>query len=185
MLAAELLASVKNRAEHAMVHSALHQALVDLCDDVTSSDEPSLLTLPHVHHLHTAVHARLRPGHSLLELAGTLHPTPAVGGSAREPALRFLREHEQLDRGWYAAPIGWMGRNGGELAVALRSALVSAGGHEATLFAGCGIVAGSDPAQELAESEIKLQPMQSALEAAVDETSAGAAEVGSALEGRA
>jgi isochorismate synthase len=181
MLAAELLASVKNRAEHAMVHSALHQALVDLCDDVTSSDEPSLLTLPHVHHLHTAVHARLRPGHSLLELAGTLHPTPAVGGSPREPALNFLREHEQLDRGWYAAPIGWMGRNGGELAVALRSALVSAGGHEATLFAGCGIVAGSDPAQELAESEIKLQPMQSALEAALNDTDA-VAEAGSALE---
>jgi salicylate biosynthesis isochorismate synthase len=183
MLAAELLASAKNRAEHAMVHRALREALVDLCDDVTSSDEPSLLTLPHVHHLHTAVHARLRPGRSLLELAGALHPTPAVGGSPREHALRFLREHEQLDRGWYAAPIGWIGRSGGELVVALRSALVA--GHEATLFAGCGIVAGSEPEQELAESEIKLRPMQSALEAVLDEPTAGAAEVESALERRA
>lgn len=180
-LAAELLASDKNRTEHAMVHDALRGALTELCDDVTSSETPSLLTLPHVHHLHTAVRARLRAGHSLLALASALHPTPAVGGSPREPALRFLREHERLDRGWYAAPIGWIGRSGGELAVALRSALLSADGRHATLFAGCGIVAESDPEQELAESEVKLRPMQSALEAALGESGA-APELESALE---
>jgi Isochorismate synthase len=146
-----------------MVRMALRDALSALCDDVTARDEPSLLTLPHIHHLHTAVHARLREGHSLLELAGALHPTPAVGGSPREPALRFIRERERLDRGWYAGAIGWIGRDAGELAVALRSAVVD--GAEATLFAGCGIVAASEPDRELAESRVKLRPMQSALAA--------------------
>ena len=162
-LAAELESSEKDRAEHAMVRTALRDALSVLCDEVRARDEPSLLTLPHIHHLHTAVYARLREGHSLLELAGALHPTPAVGGSPREPALRFIREHERLDRGWYAAPIGWIGRDAGELAVALRSAIIE--GAEATLFAGCGIVAASEPDRELAESRVKLRPMQSALAA--------------------
>lgn len=162
-LAAALQTSAKELAEHAMVRRALRDALSTLCDDVTSRDEPSLLTLPNVHHLHTAVRARLRAGRSLLDVAAVLHPTPAVGGAPREPALRFIREREPLDRGWYAAPIGWIGRDGGELAVALRSALIA--GREATLFAGCGIVAGSDPERELAESEVKLRAMQSALAA--------------------
>lgn len=167
-LAAELEASDKDRAEHAMVRSALRDALGALCDDITARDEPTLLTLPHIHHLHTAVRARLREGHSLLAIAGALHPTPAVGGSPREPALRFIHEHERLDRGWYAGPVGWIGRDAGELAVALRSAVI--GGARATLFAGCGIVAASEPERELAESRVKLRPMQSALAA----TAAGA-----------
>ena len=166
-LAAGLMSSGKDRAEHALVRGALRTALGQFCDDVTSRDEPSLLTLPNVHHLYTAVRGRLRAGHSLLELAGVLHPTPAVGGDPREPALRFIREHEQLDRGWYAGPIGWIGREDGELAVALRSALV--GESEAILFAGCGIVAGSDPDRELAESEVKLRAMESALAAVAGE----------------
>lgn len=170
-LAAELQSSAKDRVEHAMVRSALRGALAQLCDDVTSMNEPSLLTLPHVHHLHTAVRARLRPGHSMLDLVGALHPTPAVGGAPRASALRFIREREQLDRGWYAGPIGWIGRDGGELAVALRCALIA--GREATLFAGCGIVAASDPALELAESEIKLRPMQSALAVTLGESAPG------------
>jgi isochorismate synthase len=162
-LAANLLSSAKERAEHAMVRGALVEALGMMCDEITADEEPSLLALPHVQHLHTAVRARLLAGHSLLDLAGALHPTPAVGGTPREAALAFIREHEQLDRGWYAAPIGWIGRDAGELAVALRSTLVH--GAEATLFAGCGIVAGSDPARELSESRVKLQPMQLALAA--------------------
>jgi isochorismate synthase len=162
-LAGRLLRSAKDRAEHAMVRSALVDALSRMCDDVQSDESPSLMTLPHVHHLHTAVHARLRDGHSLLELVGALHPTPAVGGTPRDRALAFIRDHEQLDRGWYAGPIGWVGRDAGELAVGLRSAIVS--GVHATLFAGCGIVADSDPERELAESQVKLRPMQAALAA--------------------
>lgn len=171
-LAAELRASEKDLAEHAMVRTALRDALGALCDDVTSNDEPALLSLPNVHHLHTAVRARLRDGHSLLALVGALHPTPAVGGTPRAEALRFIVEHERLDRGWYAAPIGWIGRDAGELAVALRSALVTA--DDATLFAGCGIVAGSDAARELAESHVKLRAMESALAAALGGVAAGA-----------
>ena len=164
-LAGCLLASDKDRAEHEVVRRTMLEALEESCDDVTSEAEPSLLTLPQVHHLHTAVRARLRPGHSVLELVGRLHPTPAVGGSPREAALRFLRRHERLDRGWYAAPIGWMQRDAAEFAVALRSALIR--GSEASLYAGCGVVADSDPDHEFAESEVKLVSMKLALAAAV------------------
>lgn len=160
-LAAALLASAKDRAEHVMVRDALCNALDMLCDDVSAPDEPSLLTLPHVHHLHTAVRARLRAGRTLLDLVAALHPTPAVGGAPRAPALQFIRDRERLDRGWYAGPVGWIGRRGGEFAVALRSALVRRG--SAWLFAGCGIVRESDPVAEFAETLLKFRPMEQAL----------------------
>lgn len=173
--AALLRASAKDRAEHAIVRRALCTALARLCDDVSADDEPALLSLPQVHHLHTAVRGRLRAGHTLLQLAAQLHPTPAVGGAPTDAALRFIREHEQMDRGWYAGPIGWLQRDRGELAVGLRSALIA--GTEARLFAGCGVVADSDPDQEYAESVLKLGPMQLALETALaaGDTSAPAA----------
>ena len=167
-LAAELLASGKNRAEHSAVRDALRVGLAELCDDVEAAEVPTVLTLPHLHHLHTAVRATLRPGYSLLDVVARLHPTPAVGGTPRDAALRFIRDREQLDRGWYAAPIGWIGRRGGDVAVALRSAVVA--GREAMLFAGCGIVAESVPALEFAESLLKLRPMQAALAAALRAT---------------
>ena len=180
-LAAALLTSEKDRAEHGAVREALRAGLAELCDDVTAPENPSLLTLRHVHHLHTPVSAILRPGHSLLDVVARLHPTPAVGGTPRAAALDFIREHERLDRGWYAAPIGWMGRESGEFAVALRSAVIA--GADATLFAGCGIVAASDPDREFAESLVKLRPMQAALAAAAapgagDSTPVAAAERG-------
>ncbi len=168
-LAAALLASAKDQGEHAAVRQALGDGLAELCDDVVAEEEPSLLTLRHVHHLHTAVRATLRPGHSLLELLARLHPTPAVGGTPREAALRFIRDRERLDRGWYAAPIGWVGRQNGEFAVGLRSAVIA--GRVATLFAGCGIVADSVPELEYAESLLKLRPMQAALAAALADAS--------------
>lgn len=162
--AAALLASDKDRAEHEFVRRALFTGLARLCDEVTADETPSLLSLPNVHHLHTAVHARLRDGHTLLQLVAQLHPTPAVGGEPRNTALRFIREHEGMDRGWYAAPIGWLQRDRGEFAVALRSALIR--GDDALMFAGCGVVADSDPDQEYAESLLKLRPMEAALAAA-------------------
>ena len=181
--AAALRASVKDRAEHEFVRRALFTSLARLCDDVTADEEPSLLSLPNVHHLHTAVQARLRTGHTLLQLVAQLHPTPAVGGEPRNAALRFIREHEGMDRGWYAAPIGWLQRDRGEFAVALRSALVH--GDSALIFAGCGIVADSEPEQEYAESLLKLRPMEAALAAADTATVAtpGNAEVEPALRG--
>ena len=164
-IAAGLQASAKDRTEHSVVLRALKKVLSEHCDDVTASSEPSTLTMPNVHHLQTEVRAKLRSNSSLLHLIGDLHPTPAVGGSPRDEALRFIREVEQLDRGWYAAPIGWVGRDGGEFAVALRSAILYRA--EAMLYAGCGIVRSSDPELELAESQLKLQPMKSAIAAAL------------------
>jgi isochorismate synthase len=163
-LAAQLAASPKDASEHAIVLRALRDGLAELCDGVTAAEEPSLLTLRHVHHLHTVVRARLRAGHSLLELVERLHPTPAVGGAPRDAALEFIRAHEELDRGWYAAPVGWLRRDGGEFAVALRSGLIE--GDEATLYAGCGVVLDSEPDLELAESTLKLRSMMAALAAA-------------------
>ncbi|HEX5829559.1 MAG TPA: isochorismate synthase [Gemmatimonadaceae bacterium] len=169
--ATRLLASAKERVEHEVVRRALCASLAELCDDVTTATGPSLLSLPHVHHLHTAVRARLRGGHSLLDLLARLHPTPAVGGAPRDVALQFIRAHEELDRGWYAAPVGWLQRDRGEFAVALRSALVR--GTDASLFAGCGVVGDSDPEREYAESLLKLVPMQQALGAAIAAAGAG------------
>ena len=98
----------------------------------------------------------------VLDLVQRLHPTPAVGGCPREGALRFIREREGLDRGWYAGPVGWLDRRGdGEFAIALRSALLH--GAEATLFAGSGIVAQSRASDEYAETCLKLRPMLNAL----------------------
>jgi isochorismate synthase len=164
LLASELLGSAKDAYEHSVVVRALRDTLGQLCDDVQAASTPSVLTLPHMHHLHTIVRARLRDGHSLLELVGRVHPTPAVGGTPRDAALAFIRSNERLDRGWYAAPVGWLGRDRGEFAVALRSALIR--GDEATLYAGCGVVRDSDPDLEYAESVLKLQPMMKALAAA-------------------
>ena len=98
----------------------------------------------------------------VLDLVECLHPTPAVGGFPRERALAAIRELEAIDRGWYAAPFGWTDLHGdGEFAVAIRSALLS--GRSASLFAGCGIVADSSPADELAEADAKLIPVRDAL----------------------
>jgi len=160
-----LSASAKDRVEHAAVRDALYEGLKDECESVIAPPEPSLMTLPHVHHLHTELCGTLRGGRTILDVIERLHPTPAVGGSPRDAALDFIRENENLDRGWYAAPIGWIDRTGGEFAVALRSALID--GSRATLFAGCGIVGDSDPGQEYRESTLKLQLMESALAVSV------------------
>jgi len=161
-LAQELLASGKNRWEHDVVLRAIRQALDGLCDEVHYPAEPGLRTVRNVHHLHTPVVARPAKGVSLLDLVGALHPTPAVGGTPREAALAYIREHEGWDRGWYAGPIGWLdARGNGAFSVALRSALVDY--PTSWLFAGCGIVGESDPESEFLESAAKLRPVLGAL----------------------
>ena len=159
--AQQLQSSAKDIAEHVAVREMLHDALSNVANDVVSESMPDIMRLSNVYHLHTEVTAALRPGMSLLDVVAQLHPTPAVGGSPRDAALEFIRENEKLDRGWYAGPVGWIDRRGGDLAVALRSGILR--GSEFTLFAGCGIVADSDPGLELAESSLKLQPMKSAI----------------------
>lgn len=165
-LARELQSSAKDLGEHAAVRDMLHEILSDVGDDVRSTDTPEILTLSNVHHLHTEVTANLREGYSLLDVVSRLHPTPAVGGTPRNEALEFIRENEHLDRGWYAAPIGWLDRTGGEFAVALRSGIID--GTRFALYAGCGIVADSNPEEELAESVLKLEPMRSAISASFE-----------------
>jgi menaquinone-specific isochorismate synthase len=163
---AALLASTKDRREHALVVEAIHAALVE-CADVETPAEPDLRILRHVVHLHTPFRARLREPHHVLELAARLHPTPAVGGTPREVAIDWIRSHEPVARGWYAAPVGWFDLDGnGELAVAIRSGVLA--GNRAHLWAGAGIVAGSDPERELAETELKLRAMLGALGVAAE-----------------
>lgn len=162
-LARELLDSPKERQEHAVARDALLEALSEACTDVRAPAHPEVLRLPTIQHLCTPVTARLRDGRTVLDLVERLHPTPAVGGWPKAPALDWIRRHEGLDRGWYAAPVGWMDAAGsGEFAVAIRSALVR--GSSATLFAGCGIMADSDPDREYRESWLKLRPMLQALQ---------------------
>jgi isochorismate synthase len=163
-LGRDLLSNTKEREEHAIVAGMVRDALAPVCRDLSAPSDPILLRLSNVQHLFTPIHGVLSDGQTVLDLVERLHPTPAVGGFPRAAALAAIREREQLDRGWYAAPIGWLDRRGeGEFAVAIRSALLGAARREALLFAGCGIVADSDPAAEYAESRLKLQAILSAL----------------------
>ena len=158
---AELIASRKDRREHALVVEAIRAALAG-CAEVEAPAEPDVRILRHVVHLHTPFRARLRTPLHVLELAARLHPTPAVGGTPREVAVDWIRSREPIARGWYAAPVGWFDLDGnGELAVAIRSGVLA--GNRAHLWAGAGIVAGSDPDRELAETELKLRAMLGAL----------------------
>lgn len=159
----QLLNSDKDRHEHALVVQTLREALQPYCAVLEIPAQPQLHRLAHVQHLLTPVLGRLRPGVDVLQLVQALHPTPAVGGLPRDAAMSYIREHEQLDRGWYAAPVGWLDAEGdGEFAVALRSALLR--GPEIHLFAGCGIVAESDPRSEYEETCWKLKTIGEALQ---------------------
>ncbi|NTU86227.1 MAG: isochorismate synthase, partial [Chloroflexales bacterium] len=157
-----LLDSPKDREEHAIVVRMLRAALADVCERVEAPEAPELMRLRNVQHLFTPVTGTVSGEAGVLDLVGRLHPTPALGGQPREEALAWIREREQLDRGWYGAPVGWVDARGqGEFAVAIRSALVSR--YEASLFAGAGIVAASDPEREERETDIKLRAMLGAL----------------------
>jgi isochorismate synthase len=161
-LGEQLLASAKDRHEHEVVVRTVVEALGPLCDQLDVGATPSLLKLGNVQHLYTPVTGHLCSACTLLNVVERLHPTPAVGGRPREAALALIREREGFDRGWYGGPVGWIDQRGeGEFAVAIRSALLH--GTQATLFAGCGIVADSDPEREYAEAALKLKPMLSAL----------------------
>ncbi len=157
-----LLASEKDREEHAIVVDSIRALLRPVADSLSVAPEPGVMTLRFVQHLVTEIAGTVPEGRGLLALGERLHPTPAVGGEPREVALALLDEHEGFDRGWYAGPVGWLGADGdGELCVALRCGIVDR--TRATLFAGCGIVADSDPDLEWEESRIKLRAVISSL----------------------
>ncbi|MBX6381377.1 MAG: isochorismate synthase [Microbispora sp.] len=160
---AALYASQKDRHEHACAVASVREALAPLCSDLHVPDEPELLVLPNVQHLASRVTGRLSDGASVLDVVAAMHPTAAVGGTPTGAALEVIRELEGMGRAGYAGPVGWIDSRGdGEWGIALRCAYVS--GRQARLFAGCGIMAGSDPAAELAEAQAKLRAMQYALE---------------------
>ena len=153
-----LLTSPKDRLEHDLVVQAVVQALASCCSKIEADSSPSLHKLPKVQHLVTFFKGDILPHKSLLDVIAHLHPTPAVGGVPAGSALAFLRIHEDFDRGWYAGPVGWLdGEGNGEFMVALRSGVIQ--GNEAVLFAGCGLVAGSDPEKEYQETWIKFSTM--------------------------
>jgi isochorismate synthase len=179
--ASALLACPKNGREHAIVVAAVRMALASLADEITASPTPELLRLPEVQHLATWVTGRLRAAATVLEVGGVLHPTPAVCGAPRD-AARALIEQDEPDRGWYTGTVGWMDDAGdGELAVALRSALVA--DRDVTLWAGAGIVDGSDADAELAETEAKMGALVAPFLAAPLETCGAAGPLARAAGG--
>ncbi len=165
-LGSELLASAKNNEEHAYAVASIRDALGPLCDVLEVEARPGLLKFPNLQHLGTQVHGTLAHSEkpkSALALAAAVHPPAAVCGTPTSAALELIRELEHMDRQRYAGPVGWVDAEGnGEWGIALRCAQLS--GRTARLFAGCGIVAGSEPAAELAETLVKFQPMRGALE---------------------
>jgi len=157
-LAEQLLRSDKDRREQAIVAERIARALRPHAVWVEAAAEPEIVKVANIQHLATPIVAQLAEPRSAVELVGLLHPTPAVGGEPDELAKATIAELEQMDRGWYAGPVGWMdATEDGEFCVALRSALLR--DREARLYAGVGVVAGSDPAAELAETEIKLDAL--------------------------
>ena len=161
--AATLFDSAKDREEHAYAADMVRAALAPLCDELTVPEEPELLRLANLIHLATPVSGRLCEERSVLDVVAALHPTPAVGGTPTVKALELIRELELMDRGRYAGPVGWIDARGdGEWGIALRCAEIQ--GERARLYAGGGIVAGSDPSAELAEAQTKFRVMRYAID---------------------
>jgi len=164
-LARALVSSAKENEEHEYAAASLRESLSPLCSAMYVVPRPELIRLANVQHLGTRVRGTLAASRSALSLVAAVHPTAAVGGTPTDAAVEVIRELESMDRERYAGPVGWMDADGnGEWGIALRSAQLD--GDRARLFAGAGIVAGSDPVAELAETESKLRPMRTALEQA-------------------
>ena len=163
-LAEQLSLSGKDLAEHRFVVDAILERLKQFTVELYAPDEPRILRFPNVQHLYTPITGQMKEDVNPLELIAHLHPTPAVGGLPRQAALDLIRRLESFERGWYAGPVGWLDRCGnGEFSVAIRSALLEEEGAE--IYAGCGVVADSDPQAEWEETELKLIPLLTAFQA--------------------
>ena len=175
-LARRLFDSEKDRAEHDFVVQDMVARLSALGCAVHRDVEPHVLALARIQHLETKIAAEVPAGVKLLDILASLHPTPAVCGIPRNVALSILTGSEVFDRGWYAGPVGWLGSDGkGIFVPALRSAVST--GRRWRLFAGAGIVPGSDPALEWEETELKFHPVLRAM------ALAGAADSAAAVSG--
>ena len=160
-LAEQLSASAKDRDEHDLVVRSVQERMLPVLDRMEVLDR-DLLRLSNIQHLCTPIRGETREDAGLMDIIDRLHPTPAVGGLPVRDALEFIASAEPVSRGWYAGPVGWFdGEGDGEFAVALRSAVSD--GVRTRLYAGAGIVAGSDPDREWREIELKFQPMMEAL----------------------
>lgn len=161
-LGRELLHSEKDLREHRLVAEAIVGRLRDLPLRLEFPAQPRLLALANVQHLHTPISAVFPPTVHILDVVARLHPTPAVGGAPHAAALTAIGKLEAFPRGLYAGALGWVDhRGGGEFFVGIRSALIE--GNKATAYAGAGIVAGSDPQKEFAETELKFRALLGAL----------------------
>ena len=162
ILAESILDSHKEREEHNLVLEQILRKLDPVISNIHYSDTPHIMKLKNVQHLQTSISGKLKEDATVLDLVLRLHPTSAVAGTPTLEALKIIHKMESHDRGWYSGPIGWIDKKGdGEFYVALRSALVK--DEEAHVFAGGGIVSESHPDKEWDETELKLQPILSAL----------------------
>jgi menaquinone-specific isochorismate synthase len=153
-----LLESVKDMHEHICVRDSILRRLESVGVEACAENAPQLLPLANVQHLRTRIEAEVGEAVHLLDILPEMHPTPAVGGSPREVAVPAIAELEQLERGLYAGVVGWFNHlNEGEMIVGIRSALIE--GKLARLYAGAGIVEGSDPEKEMKETEMKLRAL--------------------------
>ncbi|MCO5189838.1 MAG: isochorismate synthase [Anaerolineae bacterium] len=157
----ELLTSRKERSEHQFVIDTVLQQVEAMCLATDTSGGTRVLQLEQVQHLHCHIIGVLKDGVTDADIIATLHPTPAVGGLPRDVALRTIAALEPFDRGWYAAPVGWIGVDSAEFSVGIRSGLIN--GNTLSLFSGAGIVPGSVPEQEWQEIENKLGNFRKAL----------------------
>lgn len=157
-----LLSDEKNIHEHALVVEMIKQAMEAGCEKIHIPDTPVLYKVRDIQHLYTPIQGIAKKDVSLFRMVESLHPTPALGGFPKDKSMEKIREVELMDRGWYAAPIGWVdARGNGEFAVAIRSGIINK--NKASLFAGCGIVSDSDPISEYEETKMKFRPMLTAL----------------------
>jgi menaquinone-specific isochorismate synthase len=154
-LSEDLRNSPKDCHEHQLVVNNLQAILTELCDSVTIDRELTILKLNKVQHLYTQCHGTLKADLTDADILPKLHPTPAVGGFPRPQALKLIQELEPFPRGWYAAPVGWVSADAAEFAVAIRSGAIDR--DRLLLFAGAGIVRGSQPEEEWAEIENKIR----------------------------
>jgi len=167
-LAASLAKSSKDLEEHEYAVRSVADALAPFCSSTNVPESPFVLHLSNVMHLATDVTGVLNDSAKqadIFTLIQQLHPSAAVCGTPTNEAKKFIIDFEKMNRERYAGPVGWIDANGdGEIAIALRCGQLSQDNKSIRIFAGCGVVAGSDPANELAESQAKLMPMRTALE---------------------
>ena len=162
VLAEALSSSSKDLAEHEYAVASVAQALRGHVTSLHVPEVPFVLQLPNVMHLASDITGAVRPGSTVLGLTAAIHPSAAVCGTPTEPARALIHTLEHMDRGRYAGPVGWINARGdGEIALGLRCGMIEE--HQVRIFAGCGIVAGSDPEAEWAETVAKLLPMKQAL----------------------